>query len=65
MEKTQNRFKSVVTWTSLVALIVGMLVQFGILLPEQGEAIRGAVSGVCNALVIFGVLNNPCDPVAF
>ena len=65
MEKTQNRFKSVVTWTSLVALIVGMLVQFGVLLPEQGEAIRGAVSGVCNALVIFGVLNNPCDPVAF
>ena len=65
MEKTQNRFKSVVTWTSLVALIVGMLVQFGVLLPEQGEAIRGAVAGVCNALVIFGVLNNPCDPVAF
>lgn len=65
MQNTQNRFKSVVTWTSIVALVVGMLVQFGILLPEQGEAIRGAVSGVCNALVIFGVLNNPCDPVAF
>ena len=65
MEKTQNRFKSIVTWTSIVALVINILVQFGVLLPDQGNAITGAVGGVLNALVVFGILNNPCDPIAF
>lgn len=65
MERTQNRFKSVVTWSALVALVLSILVQCGVLLPNQGEAIKGALSGILDALVIFGVLNNPCDPVQF
>ena len=63
--KTQNRFKSVVTWTAIVALVINILVQCGVLLKDQGDAITGAISGILNALVIFGVLNNPCDPIAF
>lgn len=62
---TQNRFKSVVTWASLAALVVGVLVQCGVILPDQGNAISGAVSGILNAMVVFGILNNPTDPVAF
>ena len=27
--------------------------------------INGAVSGILNALVVFGVLNNPTDPTNF
>ena len=65
MEKTQNRFKSIVTWTSIVALLLNILVQFGVLLPDQSNAITGAISGILNALVVFGVLNNPTDPIAF
>ena len=65
MEKKQNRFKSVVTWTSLAALIINILVQFGVILPDQGSAITGAISGILNALVIFGILNNPVDPINF
>jgi len=61
----QNRFKSIVTWASIIALIINILVQCGVLLPDQGSAITGAVSGILNALVVFGVLNNPTDPTNF
>ena len=61
----QNRFKSIVTWASIIALIINILVQCGVLLPDQGSAINGAVSGVLNALVVFGILNNPTDSVNF
>ena len=61
----QNRFKSIVTWASIIALVLNILVQCGVLLPDQGSAINGAVSGILNALVVFGVLNNPTDPTSF
>ena len=65
MITVQNRFKSIVTWASIVALVVNILVQCGVLLPDQGSAISGAVSGILNALVVFGILNNPTDPTNF
>ena len=65
MDKTQKRFKSVVTWASIISLLLNILVQFGVLLPDQSNAITGAISGILNALVVFGILNNPCDPVQF
>jgi len=65
MDKTQNRFKSVVTWASIIALVINILVQCGVLLPDQGTAITGAVSGILNALVVFGILNNPTNPIEF
>jgi uncharacterized membrane protein len=61
----QNRFKSVVTWTALVALVLNILVQCGVILPDQGNAISGALSGILNCLVVFGILNNPKDPTNF
>ena len=61
----QNRFKSVVTWTAIVALVLGVLVQCGVILPDQSSAISGAISGILNCLVIFGILNNPKDPQNF
>lgn len=63
--QTQNRFKSVVVWASIVSLILSILVQCGVLLPDQAEGIKGAITGILDALVIFGLLNNPCDPVNF
>jgi len=65
MERTQNRFKSVVVWSSIVSLILSILVQCDVLLPDQGDAIKGAISGILDAMVIFGLLNNPTDPVNF
>ena len=61
----QNRFRSIVTWTSIIALILNILVQCGVLLPDQSTAISGALSGILNCLVVFGILNNPTDKVNF
>lgn len=61
----QNRFKSVVTWAAIVSLVLSILVQCGVLLPEQGDAIKGAITGILDAMVIFGVLNNPTSPIEF
>jgi len=62
---TQNRFKSVVTWAAIVSLVLSILVQCGVLLPAQGDALRGAITGILDALVVFGVLNNPTNPIEF
>ena len=61
----QNRFKSVVTWTAIVSFVLSMLVTTGVILPDASEAIAGAVSGVLNMLVVFGILNNPTDKTQF
>ena len=63
--KTQNRFKSVVVWASLASLVLSILVQCGVLLQDQAEGIKGAIMGVLDALVVFGILNVPTDPVNF
>ena len=61
----QNRFKSVVVWTALVSLVLNVLVQCGVILQDQSSAISGALSGILNCLVVFGILNNPKDPQNF
>lgn len=61
----QNRFKSVVVWASVISLILSILVQCGVLLPDQADGLKGAVTGILDALVVFGILNNPRDPVEF
>ncbi len=62
---SQNRFNSVVVWASIVSLILSILVQCGVLLPDQADGLKGAITGILDALVIFGILNNPRDPVEF
>ena len=61
----QNRFKSVVTWAAIVSFILSMLVTTGVLLPDASASIQGAITGVLNMLVVFGVLNNPTDKTTF
>lgn len=64
-EQKQNRFKSVVVWASLVSLILSILVQCGVILPDQAEGLKGALSGILDAMVVFGILNCPTDPINF
>jgi uncharacterized membrane protein len=61
----QNRFKSKVTWATIASLILSMLVTTGILQPSQSTVINGVAVAVLDALVIFGILNNPTDPENF
>ena len=61
----QNRWKSPVLWASLVAQVLALLVLTGVIGPAWSDAITGIVSAVLEALVAFGVLNNPTDKSAF
>lgn len=53
----QNRFKSWALWTSVAALVVFCVKEFG------GIDISGTVDGLLNVLlpvlVAFGIVNNP------
>lgn len=61
----QNRFKSKITWATIASLILSMLVTTGILQPSQSAVINGVAVAVLDALVVFGILNNPTDAEHF
>ena len=47
------------TILSLVALIVSLLVQFGI--DIDSEKVIGIVQTICSILIVLGLLNDPTD----
>lgn len=61
----QNRFQSKVTWATIASLVLSMLVTTGILQPTQSTVVNGVAVAVLDALVVFGILNNPTDPEKF
>ena len=54
-----NRLNNKGTIISLVALIVSLLLQFG--MDIDSEKILGIVQTVCSILILLGVMNNPVD----
>ena len=62
---TQNRLKSPVFWSALVAQILSILVLTGVVGQEWSTAISGIVASVLEALTVFGLLNNPTDKANF
>ena len=54
-----NRLNNKGTIISLVALVVSLLLQFGI--DIDSEKILGIVQTVCSILILLGVMNNPVD----
>ena len=57
----QNRLLSKVTLVAVAAQIVSLLVILGVIDTGAGEAINNVVVALCEALTVFGVLNNPTD----
>ena len=54
-----NRLNNKGTIISLTALIVSLLVQFGV--DIDSEKIIGIVQTICTILITLGLLNNPVD----
>ena len=54
-----NRLNNKGTIISLVALVVSLLLQFGI--DIDSEKVLGIVQTVCSILILLGVMNNPVD----
>ena len=59
MKSIINRLNNRGTIVSLVALVVSLLIQFGI--DIDSEKILGIVQTVCSILILLGVMNNPID----
>ena len=62
---TQNRLKSPVFWSALVAQLLSILVLTGAIGQDWSTAISGIVAAVLEALTVFGLLNNPQNPNGF
>ena len=61
----KNRYTSSVVWASLLAQVLSILVILGVITPTQSDTINGVVVALLQALVVFGVLNNPTDQQHF
>ena len=61
----QNRWKSPVVWAAIVAQALALLVALGAIDTGASDAVNALVVSVLQALVAFGVLNNPTDGSAF
>lgn len=61
----QNRLLSKVTMAAIGAQIVSLLVLFGVIDTGAGNAVNAVIVAVCEALTLFGVLNNPTDKTSF
>ena len=59
MEPTQNRLKSWALCTSIAALIVFCVKEFGGM--DISETVNGLLNVLLPVLVGFGIVNNPTD----
>lgn len=63
MEEKQNRFKSWALWTSLAALVVFCVKEFGGI--DISDTVNGLLNYLLPVLVAFGIVNNPTDKKNF
>ena len=58
-----ERLKSPIVITNVVAGIVGILMNLGII--ETGDTIQSVANAIIGILIVIGVLNNPTDKEGF
>ena len=61
----QSRWKSPVLWGAIIALVLGVLIDVGVLSVSQQEQVNTVVSKVLELLVLFGILNDPTNKTGF
>ena len=61
----QNRFKSPVVWTAVIAQVLALLVTLNVIDAGMSDTMKAVAVSVLELLVAFGVLNNPTDGAAF
>lgn len=55
----QDRFKSKLMWSSIIAQILSILVALGVINTGMSETLNTVCVGILQVLVFLGVLNNP------
>lgn len=64
-KQLQNRLKSPVFWSAIAAQVLSILVFTGVLEVGTSDAINGVIGSVCQALVVFGIFNDPTNKNGF
>ena len=66
-EDKQNRFKSIVVWTSVASLLLLILNTAGVfdILGMDQTAVKVIIDSILTILVLLGILNNPNDKANF
>lgn len=61
---TQNRWKSPVLWTAVVAQVVSILIMTNVIDLPLGDQVNQVAVAILQLLTLIGVLNNPENPEA-
>lgn len=61
----QNRFKSPVLWSAIVAQVLALLMTVGVIDTGVSEAVEAVFTAILNLLGVFGILNNPTSKNTF
>lgn len=61
----QSRWKSPVLWSTAASLVVGLLMQLGIIGDAENKHIMEIVGTVLELFAVFGILNDPCKKDEF
>lgn len=59
---TQNRWRSPVLWSGVVAQVVSLLILLDVIDTGMGDTINQAAAGILQLLALFGIINNPTNP---
>lgn len=57
----QSRWRSPVLWSTVASLVVGLLMQIGVIGDAENKHIMEIVGTVLELFAVFGILNNPTD----
>ena len=61
----QSRWRSPVLWTTVASLVLGLLMQIGVIGDAENKHIMEIVGTVLELFAVFGILNNPTDKTHF
>ena len=59
---TQNRWRSPVLWSGVVAQVVSLLILLDVIDTGMGDTINQVAAGILQLLALFGIINNPTNP---
>lgn len=61
----QNRFRSILLWSAILAQVVSILLLTNVITPTESELINNIAAAAFQILTLVGILNNPKDSQNF
>lgn len=61
----QSRWRSPVLWSTVASLVLGLLMQLGVIGDAENKHIMEIVGTILELAAVFGILNNPTNKEHF